>query len=133
MNFEELSLDLYIIIEYLIVKLKVEFLIAMHLKSFAWNARHRIQAHVYNKISRHISWIESTLYFYNNEPSKNKCFPILVFSLARYLQEPRLKRIFEILWVLFEKILVFYSDWPRSLIWWTMGHARNIFFKMSFS
>ena len=35
MNFVELSLDLNISIEFLIVKLKVEFLIAMHRKSFA--------------------------------------------------------------------------------------------------
>ena len=49
----------------------------------------------------------STLYFYNNEPSKNKHFLILLSSLARNSQELRLKRIFEILWVLFEKISVF--------------------------
>ena len=46
---------------------------------------------------------------------------ILLSSLARYSQEPRLKRIFEILWVLFEKISVFYSDWPKSRIWRTLG------------
>ena len=60
---------------------------------------------------------QSTLYFYNNEPSKNKHFPILLSSLARYLQEPKLERIFEISWVLFEKISIFYSDWPKSWIW----------------
>ena len=38
-----------------------------------------------------------TLYFYNNEPSKNKHFLILLSSLARNSQEPKLKRIFEIL------------------------------------
>ena len=63
MHFVELSLDLtYRMeyrIEYLIVKLKVEFLIAMHLKSFTWNACQRIQAHVFNKISRHIFTRES--------------------------------------------------------------------------
>ena len=64
-----------------------------------------------------------TLSFYNNEPSKNKHFLILLSSLARNLQEPKLKRIFEILWVLFEKISVFYSYWPKSWIW------RNIFCK----
>ena len=48
-----------------------------------------------------------TLYFYNNEPSKNKHFLVLLSSLARNSQEPKLKRIFEILWVLFEKISVF--------------------------
>ena len=69
-----------------------------------------------------------TLYFYNNEPSKNKRFLILLSSLARYSQEPRLKRIFEILWVLFEKISVFYSDLPKSWIWWTLGHVSDIFF-----
>ena len=35
--------------------------------------------------------------FYNNEPSKNKHFQILLSCLARYSQEPRLKRILEIL------------------------------------
>ena len=58
-----------------------------------------------------------TLYFYNNKPSKNEHFLILLSSLARYSQEPKLKRIFEILWVLFEEISVFYSDWPKSWIW----------------
>ena len=38
----------------------------------------------------------STLSFYNNEPSKNKHFLILLSSLARNSQEPKLKRIFEI-------------------------------------
>jgi hypothetical protein len=38
-----------------------------------------------------------TLYFFNNEPSKNKHFLILLSSLARNSQEPKLKRIFEIL------------------------------------
>ena len=42
-------------------------------------------------------------------------------------QEPKLKRIFEILWVLFEKISVFYSDLPKSWIWRSLGHVRNIF------
>ena len=37
--------------------------------------------------------------------------------------------IFEILWVLFEKTSVFYSDWPKSWIWWTLGHVRIIFCK----
>ena len=73
-----------------------------------------------------------TLYFYNNEPSKNKHFLILLSSLARYSQEPRLKRMFEILWVLFEKISVFYSDWPKSWIWRTLGHVRDIVCKCHF-
>ena len=55
-----------------------------------------------------------TLYFYNNEPSKNKHFLILLSSLARNSQEPKLKRIFEIPWVLFEKSLSLYFDWPKS-------------------
>ena len=38
-----------------------------------------------------------TLYLYNNEPSKNKHFLILLSSLARDSQKPKLKRIFEIL------------------------------------
>ena len=53
----------------------------------------------------------------------------MLSNLARNSQEPKLKRIFEILWVLFEKISVFYSDWPKSWIWRTLGHVRNIFCK----
>ena len=37
--------------------------------------------------------------------------------------------IFEILKVLFEKISVFYSDWPKSWIWQTLGQVRDIFCK----
>ena len=37
-------------------------------------------------------------------------FRILLSSLSRYSQEPKWKRIFESLRVLFEKVLVFYSD-----------------------
>ena len=48
---------------------------------------------------------QSTLSFYNNEPSKNKHFLILLLSLARNSREHKLKRIFEIRWVLFEKSL----------------------------
>ena len=70
-----------------------------------------------------------TLNFYNNEPSKNKHSKILLSSLARHSQEPKLKRIFKILWVLFEKISVLYSDWPKSWIWWTLEHVRNTFSK----
>ena len=58
--------------------------------------------------------ITTTLSFYNNEPSKNKHFLILLSSLARNSQEPELKRIFEIPWVLFEKSLSLYFDWPKS-------------------
>ena len=54
---------------------------------------------------------------------------ILLSRLASDSQEPKLKRIFEILWVLLEKISVFYSDWPKSWIWQTLGHVRNIFSK----
>ena len=43
-----------------------------------------------------IYYIQYTLSFYNNEPSKNKHFLILLYSLARNSQEPKLKRIFEI-------------------------------------
>ena len=32
--------------------------------------------------------------FYNNEPSKNKHFQILLYSLARYSHKPRLKKNF---------------------------------------
>ncbi len=73
-----------------------------------------------------------TLYFYNNEPSKNKHFLILLSSLARNSQEPKLKRIFEILWVLFEKISVFQNEVPKSWIWWILEHVRNIFCKYHF-
>ena len=66
---------------------------------------------------------------YNNETSKNKHFLILLSSLIRNSQKPKLKRIFEILWVLFEKIPVFYSDWPKSWIWRTLGHVKDIFCK----
>ena len=62
-----------------------------------------------------------TLYFYNNEPSKNKHFLILLSSNARYSQEPRLK--------FFLKFSVFYSDCPKSWIWRTLGHVQNIFCK----
>ena len=39
---------------------------------------------------------QNTLSFYNNEPSKNKHLLILLSSLARNSQKPKLKRIFEI-------------------------------------
>ena len=67
-----------------------------------------------------------TLYFYNNEPSKNKHFLILLSSLVRYSQEPRLKKFFEILWVLFERILVFYSDLPKSQDTFCKCHPHKI-------
>ena len=73
-----------------------------------------------------------TLSFYNNEPSKNKHFLILLSSLARNSQEPKLKRIFEIPWVLFEKSLSLYFDWPKSWIWRTLEKVMNIFCKWHF-
>ena len=73
-----------------------------------------------------------TLSFYNNEPSKNKHFLILLSSLARNSQEPKLKRIFEILWVLFEKSLSLYFDWPKSWIWQTLEKVMNNFSKWHF-
>ena len=33
------------------------------------------------------------------------------------------------MWVLFKKILVLYSDRPKSWIWLTLGHVRDIFCK----
>ena len=51
----------------------------------------------------------------------------MLSSLARTSQEPKLRRIFEILWVLFEKISVFYSKWPKSWIWRNLGQVVNIF------
>ena len=41
----------------------------------------------------------------------------MLFSLARNSQEPTLRRFFENLWVLFEKI------------WWALGQVRDIFCK----
>ena len=73
-----------------------------------------------------------TLFFYNNKPSKTKHFLILLSSLARNWQEPKLKRIFEIPWVLFEKILSLYFDWPKSWIWRTLEKVMNIFSKWHF-
>ena len=54
---------------------------------------------------------------------------ILLPSLVRNSQEPKLRRIFEILWVLFEKISVFCSEWPKSWICWTLGQVKDIFCK----
>ena len=73
-----------------------------------------------------------TLYFYYNVPSKNKHFLILLSSLARNSQEPKLKRIFEIPWVLFEKSLSLYFDWPKSWIWQTLEQVMNSFCKWHF-
>ena len=70
-----------------------------------------------------------TLSFYNNESSKNKHFLILLSSLARNSQEHKLKRIFEIPWVLFEKSLILYFDWPKSWIWLTLEKVMNTFCK----
>ena len=82
--------------------------------------------------NQHSSSTKVTLYFYNNEPSKNKHFLILLSSLARNSQEPKLKRIFEIPWVLFEKSLSLYFDWPKSWIWRTLEKVMNIFCKWHF-
>ena len=65
-----------------------------------------------------------TLSFCNIEPWKNKHFLILHSSLVRYSWENKLKMIFEILWVLFEKISVFYSNWPKSWIWQDPGTSK---------
>ena len=54
----------------------------------------------------------------------------MLSSLARNSQELRLQRIFEILWVLFEKIPLFYFNWPKSLIWGILGHVGDIFCKL---
>ena len=62
----------------------------------------------------------------------HRYFLILLSSIARYSQEPWLKRIFEILWVLFEKIPVFYFYRPKSWILRTLGHVRNIFLNFIF-
>ena len=77
-------------------------------------------------------YIIHTLSFYNNEPSKNKHFLILLSSLARNSQEPKLKRIFEIPWVLFEKSASLHFDWPKSWIWRTLEKVMNIFCKWHF-
>ena len=73
-----------------------------------------------------------TLYFYNNNPSKNKHFLILLSSLARNSQEPKLKRTFEIPWVLFEKSLSLYFDWPKSWIWLTLEKVMKFFVNGTF-
>ena len=73
-----------------------------------------------------------TLSFYNTEPSKNKHFLILLSSLARNSQEPKLKRILEILWVLIEKSLNLVFDWPKSWIWQTTEKVMDIFCKWHF-
>ena len=70
--------------------------------------------------------------FSNNELSKNKHFLILLSSLARYTQDPKLKRIFEILWDLFEKSAILYFYWPKSWIWRTLEKVMNIFCKWHF-
>ena len=49
---------------------------------------------VHTKVIMHKS--RGTLSFYNNEPSKNKQFLILLSNLARNSQEHKLKRILEI-------------------------------------
>ena len=36
------------------------------------------------------------------------------------------------LWVLFEKMLSLYFDWPKSWIWQTLGHVMDIFWKWHF-
>ena len=56
----------------------------------------------------------------------------MLSSLARNSQEPKLKRSFEILWVFFEKMSVFYSDWPKSWIWRTLEKVLNILCKWHF-
>ena len=73
-----------------------------------------------------------TLSFYDNEPSKNMHFLILLPSLARNSQEPKFKRIFEIPWVLFEKSLILYFDWPKFWIWQSLEKVMNIFCKWHF-
>ena len=70
------------------------------------------------------------LSFYNNEPSKNKHFLILLSSLARNSQEPKLKRIFEIPWVLFEKSLS--SKVPFCQNWKDFLKKESQDFKNSF-
>ena len=85
---------------------------------------------------RYLKQWESTPYtlsFYNNEPSKNKHFLILLSSPARNSQEPKLKRIFEIPWVLFEKSLSLYFDWPKSWIWLTLEKVMNVFCRWHFT
>ena len=59
--------------------------------------------------------------------SKKGHLLILLSRLAMYSQECKLKRLFEILHVIFEKISVFWFNWPKSWIWRTLGHISNIF------
>ena len=71
-------------------------------------------------------FFKSTLLFYKFEYQKERHLLILLSMLARYSSEPKLKMIFEMLWVLFERISVFYNDWPRSWISQTLGHVMDI-------
>ena len=63
--------------------------------------------HIRKTKTEGVNWIIKallyTLYFYNNEPSKNKRFLILLSTLVRNSQESKLKIILEIPWVFWEK------------------------------
>ena len=96
-----------------------------------WDAFFRDLQRWWSKIRIYIPPVQITLYFYNNEPSKNKHFLNLFSIPAMCSQKPKLKRIFEILWVLFEKISVFYSYWPKSSWEERIFHFSNIFFFIS--
>ena len=78
----------------------------LHIRTFKIKFGHTVNSSQKMLLSDYDHWLH-TLYFYNNEPPKNKHFLILLSSLARNSQKLRLKRYFEILWVLFKKISVF--------------------------
>ena len=71
--------------------------------------------------------IHTVLFKIINHQRSNKHFLILLCSLARYSQEPKMKKFFEILWVHFEKSAILYFYWPKSWIWRTLQKVLNIF------
>ena len=54
-------------------------------------------------------------------------FQFCFTGYSKYSKEPKLKRIFEMLWVLFEKILSLYFGWLKSWTWRTLGHVLDTF------
>ena len=102
-------------------------------------SRFNVSSHLQRHLNVHAGK-NYTLYCYNNEPSKNKYFLIWFFSLARNSQEPKLKRSFEILWVLFEKISVTLTDlnhgfgwpWGKLGIFFVNNASKEVFWPKNF-
>ena len=83
-----------------------------------------------NFLSIQTNGITTIITIGENLKSQLKYIPDIYNSTRdRNKQVPRLKIFFEILWVLFLEISVFYSDWSKSWIWRTLGHIRDIFCK----